>query len=101
MSSEPSPLPSPGVPGEGERGDATIYVHLYKDAISESVKLKPLAAMPKRATLLNDGRPVECTVELLPSEHVDHTPVLRLRKLPVNEMANTVLVVKLEFDDRR
>ena len=26
------------------------------------------------------------------------SPLLRLRKLPVNEMANTVPVVKLEFD---
>jgi len=41
---------------------------------------------------------VEFTVELLPSEHVEHKPILRLRKLPVNALSNTVLVVKLEFD---
>jgi alpha-L-fucosidase len=81
-----------------KRGDRTIYVHLFKEPTSEAVKLKPIATMPKRATLLNDGRPVECAVELVPSEHVPHKPVLRLRKLPVNELANTVLVVKLEFD---
>jgi hypothetical protein len=35
---------------------------------------------------------------MVPSEHVEQGHYLRLRKLPVNEMSNTVLVVKLEFD---
>ena len=51
-----------------------------------------------RATLLNDGRPVDFAVELVPSEHLDHKPYLRLRNLPANTSANTVLVVRLEFD---
>ena len=80
------------------RRDNTLYVHLHKDPVSESVKLKPIAIAPKKATLLNDGRPVEFAVDLVPSEHVDHKPCLRLRKLPVNELNNTALVVKLEFD---
>ena len=80
------------------RRDNTLYVHLCTDPTSEAVKLKPLAVMPKRATLLNTGRPVECAVELVPSEHVEQKAYLRLRKLPVNELSNTVLVVKLEFD---
>jgi alpha-L-fucosidase len=77
----------------------TLYVHLCTDPTSEAVKLRPLATMPKRATLLNTGKPVECAVELVPSEHAEQKPYLRLRKLPVNELSNTVLVVKLEFDD--
>jgi alpha-L-fucosidase len=76
----------------------TVYVHLNKDPVSDTVKLKPIAAAPKRATLLNTRQPVEFEVELVPSEHANHQPCLRLRKLPANEMANTVLVVKLEFD---
>ena len=76
----------------------TVYVHLHKDPVSEAVKLKPIAIAPKKATLLNDGRPVEFAVDLVPSEHVEHKPCLRLRNLPVNEMNNTALVVKLEFD---
>jgi alpha-L-fucosidase len=76
----------------------TLYVHLNKDAVTESVKLKPISAAPKKATLLNTGQPVEFAVDLVPSEHVEHKPCLRLRKLPVQEMDNTVLVVKLEFD---
>jgi alpha-L-fucosidase len=76
----------------------TLYVHLHKDPTSEAVKLKPLAVAPRKAMLLNTGQPVEFTVDLVPSEHIEHKPYLRLRKLPVNELANTVLVVKLEFD---
>lgn len=75
-----------------------LYVHLYRDPVTAAVKLKPLRTAPRRATLLNDGRPVEFAVDLLPSEHVGFQPVLRLKRLPVNELSNTVLVVKLEFD---
>jgi alpha-L-fucosidase len=79
------------------RGDV-LYVHLARDPAADGVKLAPLDRMPRRATLLNDGRPVECAVELLPSEHASQAPCLRLRRLPVNELASTVMVVKLEFD---
>jgi alpha-L-fucosidase len=75
-----------------------LYVHLNSDPVGEAVKLKPLTQAPRKATLLNTGQPVECSLDLVPSEHVEQGHYLRLRKLPVNEMANTVLVVKLEFD---
>jgi alpha-L-fucosidase len=74
-----------------------VYVHLHRDPVSEAVKLKPMTAAPRRATLLNTGEPVEFAVDLAPSDHVEHVAYLRLRKLPVNQMANTVLVVKLEY----
>jgi len=76
----------------------TLYVHLYKDPTSESVKLKPITVLPRKATLLNTGAPVDCSVDMVPSEHIEQGRYLRLRKLPVNELSNTVLVVKLEFD---
>jgi alpha-L-fucosidase len=76
----------------------TVYVHLHKDPIKESVQLKPIAIAPRRATLLNTGRPVTFAVDMIPSDHIEHKPYLRLRGLPVDELANTVLVVKLEFD---
>jgi alpha-L-fucosidase len=81
------------------KGDATYYVHLNKYPQSNGVKLPPLTAMPRRATLLNDGSPVEAVVNLTPLDHASQQPVLRLRNLPVNEMPNAVLVVKLEFDE--
>ena len=77
----------------------TLYVHLHKDAVTEAVKLKPLAIAPRRATLLNTGQDVQWAVELIPSEHVEHKPCLRLKRLPANELSNTVMVVRLEFDD--
>lgn len=79
------------------RGD-TLYVHLHRDPVSEAVKLKPIDVAPRRATLLNTGEPVEFAVDLVPSEHADQKATLRLRGLPINELANTVMVVKLEFD---
>jgi alpha-L-fucosidase len=77
----------------------TLYVHLYRDPVCDAVKLKPLAVLPERATLLNTGEPVACAVDVLPSEHMTQEPCLRLTRLPVNELSNTVLVVKLEFAD--
>ena len=35
---------------------------------------------------------------MAPSDHATQAAYLRLTGLPVNELANTVLVVKLEFD---
>lgn len=80
------------------RRDNALYVHLHKDPLSEALKLKPLTIAPRRATLLNTGKPVEFSLDMVPSDHVEGKGYLRLRNLPVNEMANTVLVVKLEFD---
>ncbi|MDR2038845.1 MAG: alpha-L-fucosidase [Bacteroidales bacterium] len=76
----------------------TVYVHLNKDQQGNSVKLPPLKKRPVKATLLNDGRRIETIVNLTPTDHVSQQPVLRLRDLPANEMANTVMVVKLDFD---
>ncbi|MDD4870742.1 MAG: alpha-L-fucosidase [Kiritimatiellae bacterium] len=77
----------------------TMYLHLHREPVSEVVKLKPINVAPRKATLLNNGKPVEFAVNMAPSEHTEQKKYLRLRKLPVNEMSNTVLVVKLEFDD--
>ncbi|MFW6059144.1 MAG: alpha-L-fucosidase [Phycisphaeraceae bacterium] len=81
------------------RRDNTLYVHLYTDPIATGVKLAPITATPRSATLLNDGSAVSFSTELLPSEFRSGTRCLRLRGLPVNETANTVMVIKLEFDE--
>ena len=79
------------------QGD-TLYVHLQKDPVTDAVKLKPLSRMPRRATLLNTGQPVECSLAWFRAVTGSNEPGCGLRKLPVNQLANTVLVVKLEFD---
>lgn len=78
--------------------DKTIYLHFNKDITGNGAKLKPINVLPSKATLLNNNSKVECVVNLLPSDHVDQKPFLRIRKLPANEMSNTVMVVKLDFD---
>ncbi len=81
------------------RRDNVIYVHLVNDPRTSGVKLDPIDVAPKSATLLNTGEPVDFTVDLVPTNHIEHKPYLRLQNLPVNELINTVMVVKLEFDE--
>jgi alpha-L-fucosidase len=76
------------------KNDKYVYVHLTHHPPGDSVKLTPVSSMPKSAILLNTGQPVECIVNRSPR---DREPFLRLRNLPVNDYANTVLVVRLEF----
>jgi alpha-L-fucosidase len=76
----------------------TVYVHCHRDPVSDAVKLKPLARQPRRATLLNTGRPVRCVVDMAPSDHAEQAAYLRVVELPANEMSNTVMVIKLEFE---
>lgn len=78
--------------------DNILYVHLNKDPSGNVVKLKPLNVAPLKASLLNDGREVDFTVRFSPSDHREQKAYLNLINLPVNELCNTVLVIKLEFD---
>lgn len=75
----------------------TLYVHLQRDPIAEAIQLKPINIAPQRATLLNTGQPVEFAVDIVPADHTENKPYLRLHHLPVNDLANTVMVIKLEF----
>jgi alpha-L-fucosidase len=76
-----------------------LYVHMIGDPITSGVHLPPISVKPTRATLLNTGDPVETIVDLVPTNHVERVPYLRLRDLPTNELVNEVLVVKLTFDE--
>ena len=75
-----------------------IYVHLNIRPVTNGVTLHPLAAIPKRATLLNDGRDVEFRVDHLPNTLKQQTEQLHLRNLPIDEFSDQVMIVKLEFD---
>jgi alpha-L-fucosidase len=75
----------------------TIYVHFNKGLQGNGFKLKPINILPEKAILLNTGNPVECVVDMSPSDHIEQKQYLRLRNLPANEMANTVLIVRLDF----
>lgn len=70
------------------------------------VLLNPIGRAPQRATLLNTGQEVEVSLADLPTLHMreggllvpEKQHYLRLRNLPINEFAGSVLVIKLEFD---
>ena len=72
-----------------------LYVHLNEFPQGHGVKLKPLRSLPEKATLLNTGQAVECALNHNPS---DKEAFLSLRNLPINELANQIPVIKLEFD---
>jgi alpha-L-fucosidase len=78
--------------------DKTLYIHMNKLLVGNGLKLKPINILPAKATLLNNGEAIDCAVNLCPSDHATQQPYLRLRDLPVNDMGNTVLIAKLEFD---
>lgn len=75
----------------------TIYVHFNKQVTGNGFKMKPLDVSPERVTLLNTNKKIDFVVDLSPSDHLEQKKYLRLRNLPANEMANTVMVVKLDF----
>jgi alpha-L-fucosidase len=77
----------------------TIYLHLNKGIPGNGFKLKPVNVMPRKAVLLNTNKAVDCVVDLSPSDHIEQKKYLRLRNLPVNEMASSVMVIKLEFNE--
>lgn len=76
-----------------------LYIHFNKGIPGNGFKIKPINVIPEEAILLNDGRKIECVVNLAPSDHLEQKEYLRIRNLPVNEMADSVLVVKLDFGD--
>lgn len=77
-----------------------IYVHLSAP-VSSGISLRPIDILPKRALLLNDGRELPCEVEFLPSFFSPYMPeksYLHIKNIPVNELSNEVLIIKLSFD---
>ncbi|MBA4408411.1 MAG: glycoside hydrolase [Odoribacter sp.] len=89
-------LNAPGV--LATKREQILYVHLNKVPVGNGIKLKPVNVLPAKATLLNNDNPIDCAVNLCPSDHASQQPYLRLRNLPTGELANTVLIAKLEFD---
>ena len=58
----------------------------------------PLNVAPFNAILLNNGRKVDFTLKFSPTDHGSQKAYLNLINLLTNELCNTVLVIKLEFD---
>lgn len=77
----------------------TRYLLLTAPPASDRVLLPSITALPRAATLLNTGAPVAASLDLLPGQHATGTCFLRLKGLPANACAGTVLAVKLEFGE--
>jgi alpha-L-fucosidase len=75
-----------------------LFVHLNKDPEGNVVKLRPFTVAPKSAILLNNNQKIKFELEFAPQDHMVQKSFLRLVNLPTNELCNTVLVIKLEFD---
>ena len=74
-----------------------LYLLLTTPPTVDSVRLPPIDFVPRQAVLLNTGRRLETKVDRI-AAHMDH-PYLRVRGLPVDELADQLLVIKLSFDN--
>lgn len=81
------------------RRGCDLYVHLCQQPITDAVYLHPIADLPRRAVVLNTGRPARFDIADLPRLHA-MTPnrCLRIFRLPVNQRSLAGWVIKLEFD---
>ncbi|NPA37642.1 MAG: glycoside hydrolase [Chlorobi bacterium] len=75
--------------------DNTLYVHLNKLPIGNTVSLYPLKTLPDRAILLNTGKTLKCISERKPYEI---EAFLWIQDIPVNDLSNEIPVIKLEFN---
>ena len=75
-----------------------VAFRYYSLFIAERVMvLDPTRATP--AVLLNDGRELPLSTALCPADHGSRTGYLRVRGIPADSLANTVGVIRLDFDD--
>ena len=75
---------------------STIYLHLPAPPRADGVTLDGFGAQPHKAVLLNTGDEVETRVDR-GARLWQSPPYLRLRNLPVDELRDEVMVVRLEF----
>jgi alpha-L-fucosidase len=78
------------------RKNGSIYVHAYDSLETSGIMLHPFKTLPRTAVLLNDGREVKTTVDITPWRWKSR-PALRIVGLPVNEIPDEPLVVRLDF----
>ena len=80
------------------RRDKTIYVHLNSRPNTKGVVLKPIVALPTKATLLSTGQEVEFVVKQFPNSFKEQIKQLHLCNLPIDKHSNEVMIVKMNFN---
>lgn len=76
----------------------TFYVHCPQDLQTSSIVLAGLDAWPRSAVLLNSGKELRTVVDTIPWRWKEK-PCLRITGLPVNEITDEALVVRVDFGD--
>jgi Alpha-L-fucosidase len=76
-----------------------VYVHLNKHPSSNRILLKPMDFLPLKATLLNTGEELGMSNDITPSMMEGKKGFLRITNIPANACENTVMIIKLEFED--
>lgn len=88
-----------GIPRYGEvlltRRANTIYAVAAAEVTTRSMVLPGIMNQPNAAVLLNDGRPLDSRVDVLPTRWKQQ-PCLRVLGLPANEIADEPLVVRMD-----
>ena len=80
------------------RRGRSIYVHAANGLETSGIMLHPIVELPERATLLNNGASVASHVDTTPWRWRSR-PALRLSGLPVNEINDEPLIVRLDFSE--
>ena len=79
------------------RGDA-LFVHFPRGLDATGIDLRPLAVMPDRVTLLNNGARLNARIELMPWNAIGFgRETLRVWGIPSDELANECIVLRLDF----
>ncbi|HUZ17320.1 MAG TPA: alpha-L-fucosidase [Spirochaetia bacterium] len=76
----------------------TFYVHLYADPQTNGVVLAGIDKEPSSVVLLNNGQSLSWAVDVIPWRWKEK-PCLRIRGLPVNEILDEVMIIRLEFPE--
>ncbi len=75
------------------------YFHFYDGVRSSSVALQYFPNVPKSVRLLNTGKPLKASFDLLPEyfSNGQAQPFLHVTGIPVDDLANEAIVIEIEW----
>ncbi|MFA6271076.1 MAG: alpha-L-fucosidase [Candidatus Paceibacterota bacterium] len=80
--------------------DNVIYVYLPDTSKKTGIILNPINILPKKATVLNNGQVLKAALERMPTLWQDKKEYLHVWGIPVDELSNEAMILKLEFDEQ-
>lgn len=86
------------------RAGNRLYLHFPSPPEADGIALDPLSTLPSRALVLNTGRPLKASLDIMPTHRTvadqrPPRPCLHLRGIPVDALASQAMVLELEFTD--